>query len=122
MRHSKRIPNLDIVGYAKSAKEAIDLIRVRSPHLILIDECLLGMTGHEIIKEIREHHDEIAIVGVVSSTDQGRAEGVEMIVQGANSFVEKPPTTGHAANAIQKFEEAILPELIAWGEQVKYTS
>lgn len=113
-------PRLEIVGFATNAQEVTNLFRARSPHLILVDECLLGVSGSEIIRQIRSRDRDVAIVGVVSPTRKGRDEGTEMIIQGANSFVEKPLITGHPSDAIRAFEEAVLPELIAWGEQVKF--
>lgn len=112
--------HLEIVGYARNAREVIDLYRARSPHLVLIDENLLGVPGSEIIRELRERDKRVAIVGVVSATTRGREEGTEMIIQGANSFVEKPPAAGNPAAAIRAYEDSVLPEIIAWGEQVKY--
>ncbi len=115
-------PRLELVGFAKTAQEALDLHRARHPHIILVDESLLGVAGSDIIRELREQDSDTAIIGIVSSNAHGREEGNEMVIQGANSYVEKPSPTGHPAEAIKVYEEAILPELIAWGEQVKYTS
>ncbi|MBT5020950.1 response regulator [Planctomicrobium sp.] len=110
--------NLEIAGYAKSAREVIGLFQARSPQIVLIDEDLLGVPGSEIVRELRTLDAEIAIIGLVSATTKGREEGTEMIIQGANSYVEKPVITGHPQEAIRLYEESVLPELIAWGEQL----
>lgn len=110
---------LEIAGYAKSAREVIGLFQARSPQIVLIDENLLGTSGSEIVRDLRAVDEDVAIIGLVSPTTKGREEGTEMIVQGANSFVEKPATSGHPQEAIRSFEESVLPELIAWGEQLE---
>ncbi len=110
---------LEIAGYAQTAKQVIDLFHARSPHIVLVDEDILGVRGSEIIREIREHDADVALIGLVSANKHGRDEGMEMIIQGANSYVEKPPLTGHPKAAIRLYEESILPELIAWGEVAK---
>lgn len=106
-------PRLELVSYAKTEQEALDLHRARRPHIILVDESLVGVSGSDIIRQLREQDSDIAIIGIVSPTTHGRGEGNEMVIQGANSYVEKPSPTGHPAEVIRVYEEMILPELIA---------
>lgn len=113
---------LEIVGYAKNATETIDLFRARSPHVVLVDEDLLGVKGSEIIHQLRDVDNEVVLIGIVSPTAHGREEGTEMIIQGANSYIEKPKAIGHPLKAKQAYMEVVLPELIAWGDQSQHTN
>lgn len=112
---------LEIAGFAKTAREVIGLFEARSPHVVLIDEDLLGIRGSEIVSELRQLDQDVAMIGLVSPTAQGREEGAEMIAQGANSVVEKPIITGHPQAAVRQYRESVFPELIAWGENDRST-
>lgn len=111
--------NLEIVGYAKNAAEVVGLFEARSPQLILVDENLLGVSGSSIVTELRKIDKDVAIVGLVSPTQKGREEGTEMIIQGANSYVEKPAIIGSPQQAIKAYEEILLPEIVAWAEALR---
>lgn len=110
---------LEIAGYAKTAREVIGLCEARSPHVILIDEDLYGIPGSQIVSNLRELNQDVAIVGLVSPTTKGRSEGDEMITCGANSYLQKPITTGHPREAIRKYQECVLPEIIIRGGQIQ---
>ena len=75
---------------AADGDSALEAIRARRPHLVLLDIWLQGsrIDGLEILDEIRRHHPHVP---VVMMSGHGTIEtAVSAIKQGAYEFIEKP--------------------------------
>lgn len=83
---------LDDKGYvtqtAASAQEAVHLIREFKPHLVLTDQDMPGLTGLEMLRELRSQLNYVAVIFVSGRSD------VTMVTQalksGADDYVRKP--------------------------------
>ena len=73
---------------AASAQEAMQLIREFKPHLVLTDQDMPGLTGLEMLRELRTQLNYVAVIFVSGRSD------TEMITQalkaGADDYVRKP--------------------------------
>ena len=62
-------PDLTVCGEAASAQPALAAVKALKPHLVLADLTLPGCEGLELIKDMRTHHPEVAVL-VVSMHDE----------------------------------------------------
>ena len=78
-----------IVG-AGSGEEGLDLIRKTRPDLILLDVIMPGLSGYEVLEEIKKNHEFrlIPIIMITALYGQGdRLKGLDM---GVDDFISKP--------------------------------
>jgi PAS domain S-box-containing protein len=79
-----------VVGTAISGAEALDRIRCERPDMVLLDMNMPGMTGFDVLKEIRVTHTP-GTLPVVMVTGHGESHDlVEALELGANDYVTKP--------------------------------
>lgn len=55
-------PDLEVVGVAASAEEALEALAALSPHLALVDYSLPGMNGVDLIRQLRRTHPDTCSV------------------------------------------------------------
>ena len=80
-------PDLDVVGQAGDGKEAVRQIGAWKPDLILVDLSMPGMSGVDVIREIRKRLPAVRIV-VLTVYDQEEYVR-ESLTAGANAYVLK---------------------------------
>ena len=73
---------------ADSGAEALKLLKVLRPHLILLDVKMPGMSGLETLAEIRKLDREVGVIMVTGLQDQ--KVGREALKLGASDFITKP--------------------------------
>lgn len=91
---------------AKSGIESIERFKHKRIDLILMDEIMVGMPGHEAIQIIRQiekekQFDSIPIIGLTS--DNSKETRDILLEMGANLVLYKPIEADHIIEAIQKF-------------------
>ena len=75
------------VNEAKSGDEALDLIRMERPDLILLDVNMPGRSGLETCREIRSGSDIPIIMLTVRNTERDKVQALDA---GADDYVVKP--------------------------------
>jgi two-component system, NarL family, response regulator len=80
-------PDMDLVGVAPSAMEAILLFRERRPEVVLMDLDLPGSGGVRSIREMREIDSTVCILGLF--THPGDESTVLALRAGARACVAK---------------------------------
>jgi len=82
-----RIRNID-VQVATDGEEALASIEVRPPHLVVLDVMMPGMSGLEVLQNIKENHPEIHVILL---TGRGSTrEGIDGMRLGACDYMVKP--------------------------------
>jgi DNA-binding response OmpR family regulator len=74
---------------AGSGPEALELVAVELPDLVLLDVQMAGMNGYEVCRRIREN-EATALIPVVMVTSHDSEARIDGIRAGADDFVTKP--------------------------------
>ncbi len=83
----KEIPNFKIVARAYHGKEALELIELTTPDVIIMDSDMPVMNGIEALKVIHAKYPGIKIIILTMHTEIGYASN--FLINGAHSFLGK---------------------------------
>jgi DNA-binding response OmpR family regulator len=93
---------LSIKGYAvhaaQNGKEALALIQAETPHVVLLDIIMPGMSGIETLQEIKKIAPETGVVMITAVTDE--ALGNQALQLGADDFITKPVDLDYLENVL----------------------
>jgi two-component system, CitB family, response regulator DctR len=78
----------DIVGLARSGKEALQLITEAAPHLVILDIYLPDLDGLSTLTEIRRRNDPVDVILVTAARDTDTIQNV--FRHGAIDYIVKP--------------------------------
>lgn len=73
---------------ASTAEEAISKIKIWKPHLVISDHDMPGMTGLELLKELRKKKNYVTVIFVSGRKDTHTV--VEALKEGADDYIFKP--------------------------------
>ena len=88
----EREEDLVVCGEASSAEEALERVADLQPDLVLIDISLPGMSGINLIRELREQFPNLA--SLIVSGHKESIYGREVMRAGAYGYVEKANAHG----------------------------
>ena len=81
--------------------DAMDAVRRRAPHLIILDVMLPGKSGYDILSEMREDA-EFAETPVLMLTARGQTRDREMAERaGADRYMTKPFSNADVLDAVR---------------------
>ncbi|KKL58956.1 hypothetical protein LCGC14_2220150, partial [marine sediment metagenome] len=83
------IPEGHDVFVADSGEKGLEMFKEVSPHLILLDLTMRGMSGFDVLEEIRGMDDNVAIVIITADTQSKTKEKAFKL--GATNILKKPP-------------------------------
>jgi DNA-binding NarL/FixJ family response regulator len=93
------VPHFDVVGEASSAEEALRLLDVLKPHLVLSDIGMKGINGVELTRTIVQKHPGVAVL-ILSMFE--KSEYVQQAMQaGARGYIVKEATSAQIIGAIE---------------------
>ena len=83
---------LSSVGYrtetASSADEALQQIKIFQPHLVLTDHQMPGLTGLEMLQNLRRQENYVTVIFVSANVDTDCV--IEALKAGADDYIRKP--------------------------------
>ncbi len=91
--------DLQLVGQASDGEEAIQLVSLHKPDVILMDLMMPGVDGVAATRDIHKKHPEIKIIALTSFSDQNMVQGA--LQAGAIGYLQKNVTAAELANAIR---------------------
>lgn len=77
----------DIVTSTSEGKKGVELARVNSPDIIILDLALPDIDGFEVLRQIRNFTDVPIVILTAWHGEKYKAEGLEL---GADDFITKP--------------------------------
>ena len=99
IRQALEAPDVDVVGEARSAEEAIELAAVLRPDVVLLDIDLPGMSGIEAVRELAPRLPETRIVMLTVSTE--RRDLLDAMRHGAAGYLTKDLTGDALLRAVR---------------------
>ena len=97
---------LEHLGYAVEEVEdglkALEVIRARTPHLVVLDLQMPGLTGQEVATELRRESrfGKLPIIALTASAMAGDRE--KALASGFTSYLTKPVSVSTLRNEIVK--------------------
>lgn len=82
-----RIKGCRVVGVAGDGDEALLMIRMLHPHVVLLDFSMPLKNGLEVLRELREENSEVVVIMFTAHSRPGLEQ--ECLTAGANYFVSK---------------------------------
>lgn len=104
--------DLKIVGEANTGRQALEMVEVLRPDVVIMDITLPDISGIEATRRIKEAHPEVAVVALTIHEDQQYF--FEMLQVGASGYVPKraaPDDLITAIRATHRGEMYIYPSL-----------
>ena len=82
---------VEVVAEASNGREALDLVRLHQPDLVLMDIRMPEMDGLTASKKIRQLDNELRDIPIIALTANATKEDKEECIQaGMNDFIPKP--------------------------------
>lgn len=78
------------VAMLKSGEEALDYLKSQIPDLILLDICMHGMNGYEVMEHLKKNPVTAQIPVVLITADSVKESRQKGIALGAVDFIGKP--------------------------------
>jgi DNA-binding NarL/FixJ family response regulator len=99
IRQALEAPDVEIVGEARSAEEAMEIAPLLRPDLLLLDIDLPGISGIEAVRELAPRLPDTRIVMLTVSTD--RRDLIDAVRHGAAGYLTKDLTGDALLRAIR---------------------
>ena len=87
------------VGEAKNGREALTMLRSNSCDVLLLDLSLPDMSGLDVLRQIKSHHETVATL-VLSAYPENQY-GLNVLRAGASGFLSKNADDGELCRAIR---------------------
>lgn len=92
-------PDINVVGQADNGMQALEMIELHNPDVILMDIVMPGMDGIEVTHKIKNRHPEIAILALTSHIDQSKV--IDALSAGMSGYIMKDVTSAELVRAIK---------------------
>ena len=112
----EKYPDIEIIGYAKNGKEALDFIERKRPDVITLDFEMPEMDGLTVLQKIMEMPDPIPCIMVSAHAEKGSELTLKALDIGAIDFVTKPTALAKDLDKlelelVEKIRAAVLVDL-----------
>jgi len=91
--------DLELVGEASDGMEAVQMVSLHKPDVVLMDLMMPGMDGIAATREIHQKYPNVKIIALTSFSEQNLVQGA--LQAGAISYLQKNVTAGELGNAIR---------------------
>jgi two-component system response regulator NreC len=91
--------DMDIVGEANNAQEALQAVRELKPDVVLMDVAMPGMSGIEATRRIKEANPSVAVLALTMHEDEQYF--FEMLNAGASGYMPKRAAPDDLVSAIR---------------------
>lgn len=92
------IPDVEVVGIAKSGQEALDQLDQLTPDLMTLDVRMPGGDGIDVLRELKKRRSPTKAIMLSSLTANGAQVTTDSLMEGAFDFIHKPGGSDAGAN------------------------
>ena len=103
----REVPDVDVVGVARSGAEALQLLDECNPQLLTLDVQMPEMNGLELLRELKKRRSSVKAIMLSSLTAEGAQVTTDALFAGAFDFIQKPNSSDANANRILLLESLI---------------
>jgi len=107
IRQALEAPDIEVVGEASNAEEALEMAPRLRPDLVLLDIDLPGITGLEAVRELAPRLPDTRVVMLTVSTD--RRDLLDAVRHGAAGYLTKDLTGEALLRAVRGIRRGDLP-------------
>src|SRR5688572_10280380 len=107
IRQALQAPDIEVVGEASSAEEALEMAPMLRPDLLLLDIDLPGLSGIEAVRELAPRLPDTKIVMLTVSTD--RRDLLSAVRHGAFGYLTKDLSGDALLRAVRGIRQGDLP-------------
>ena len=104
-------PALSFRGTAPDGHVGLAKIPQLNPDLITLDVEMPGMSGIEVLKEIRKSYPRLPVIMFSTLTERGAETTIEALSLGASDYVTKPSNTGSLDITLKRIREELIPKI-----------
>jgi DNA-binding NarL/FixJ family response regulator len=91
-------PDIEIVAEASSGEEAIDLVQMHQPDVVLMDVTMPGMSGMEATRQLKASYPSVAVLALTIHEEEDYF--FQMLQAGASGYVPKRVAADELIRAI----------------------
>ena len=105
-------PDMEIVGEADNAEEALEAVRTLEPDVVLMDVAMPGISGIEATRRIRQADPDVVVLALTMHEDEQYF--FEMLNAGASGYMPKraaPDDLVSAIRVVSQGEVYLYPSL-----------
>ena len=95
----ENLPGVEIVGEASNGRDALELVRLELPNLVLMDIAMPGLSGLEMLPRIIKHFPGVKVV--VLSVHSNEEYVIRALRSGASGYMLKDAATVELALVIK---------------------
>ena len=109
----RTIPEVEVVGVARSAEQALRLLPQREPDLITLDILMPDESGIDLLRRLKADRPALKVLMVSSLTKRGAVETVQSLQLGASDYLLKPVVTGDPAAGLRALAAGLHAKITA---------
>jgi two-component system chemotaxis response regulator CheB len=94
----REVPDVDVVGIAKSGQEALDQLSQLTPDLMTLDVRMPDGDGIDVLRELKKRRSPTKAIMLSSLTANGAQVTTDALMEGAFDFIHKPGGPDAGAN------------------------
>jgi two-component system chemotaxis response regulator CheB len=98
------VPQVEVVGVAKSGQEALEQIDQLTPDLLTLDVRMPDGDGIDVLRELKKRRSRTIAIMLSSLTANGAQVTTDALMEGAFDFIHKPSGPDAAINRQTLFE------------------
>lgn len=103
--------DISVVGTASNGQEALERLPRLEPDILLLDIEMPGMSGLELLRELRAAQSPLPVLLFSSLTERGAMVTIEALLLGARDYVTKPSMLGSAGAARDYIRRQVVVKL-----------
>ncbi|MFC0271076.1 response regulator [Metabacillus herbersteinensis] len=101
---TKKLDGFQVVASTTSGKQALEILRVITPDLILLDVFLPDMNGLEVLREIRKENHSVDVILITAANDVETVS--EAMRGGAFSYLIKPIIIDKLFDTLRQYKQS----------------